>query len=63
MPLKSHKPTTPSRRHMVLSDFSEITKSSPERSLLKGKRVKRAVIVRVVFRCVTEVADTSVGIG
>ena len=40
MPLKSHKPTTPSRRHMVLSDFSEITKSSPERSLLKGKKSK-----------------------
>ncbi|MFL2876665.1 MAG: 50S ribosomal protein L2 [Pontiellaceae bacterium] len=40
MPLKSHKPTTPSRRHMVLSDFSDITKSSPERSLLKGKKSK-----------------------
>lgn len=40
MPLKSHKPTTPSRRHMVLSDFSEITKSSPERSLLKGQKSK-----------------------
>ena len=40
MPLKSHKPTTPSRRHMVLSDFSEITKMSPERSLLKGKKSK-----------------------
>ena len=40
MPLKSHKPTTPSRRHMVLSDFSEITKSSPERSLVKAKKSK-----------------------
>tara|TARA_B100001564_G_scaffold114592_1_gene95266 strand:- start:1682 stop:2509 length:828 start_codon:yes stop_codon:yes gene_type:complete len=40
MPLKSHKPTTPSRRHMVLSDFSEITKNTPERSLLKGKKNK-----------------------
>jgi len=40
MPLKSHKPTTPSRRHMVLSDFSEITKSTPERSLLKGQKSK-----------------------
>ena len=40
MPLKSHKPTTPSRRHMMLSDFSEITKSTPERSLLKGKKNK-----------------------
>ena len=38
MPLKTHKPTTPSRRHMILSDFAEITKSSPERSLLKSKK-------------------------
>lgn len=28
------KPTTPSRRHMVSPDFSEITKSKPEKSLL-----------------------------
>ena len=47
---------------MVLSDFSEITKSSPG-VRYEGKKVKRAVIVRVVFRYVTEVADTSVGIG
>ena len=38
MPLKTHKPTTPSRRHMILSDFAEITKSSPERSLTKSKK-------------------------
>ena len=38
MGLKSHKPTTPSRRHMVLSDFADITKSSPERSLVKAKK-------------------------
>jgi len=38
MGLKSHKPYTPSRRHMVLSDFADITKSTPERSLLKGKK-------------------------
>ncbi len=38
MGLKAHKPYTPSRRHMVLSDFSDITKSTPERSLLKGKK-------------------------
>ena len=38
MPLKTHKPTTPSRRHMILSDFAEITKSSPERSLVKSKK-------------------------
>ncbi len=40
MPLKAHKPYTPSRRHMVLSDFAEITKSSPERSLVKAKKSK-----------------------
>ncbi|MDF7823798.1 50S ribosomal protein L2 [Pontiellaceae bacterium B12227] len=40
MPLKAHKPYTPSRRHMVLSDFAEITKSTPERSLIKAKKSK-----------------------
>ncbi len=40
MPLKPNKPYTPSRRHMVLSDFAEITKSSPERSLVKAKKSK-----------------------
>ncbi len=40
MPLKAHKPTTPSRRHMVLSDFAEVTKSTPERSLVKAKKSK-----------------------
>ena len=38
MPLKTHKPTTPSRRHMILSDFSDITKSQPERSLTRSKK-------------------------
>jgi len=28
------KPTTPSRRHMISPDFSEITKSKPEKSLI-----------------------------
>lgn len=40
MGLKKHKPTTPSRRHMVLSDFADITKSTPERSLVKAQRSK-----------------------
>ena len=40
MPLKAHKPYTPSRRHMVLSDFAEITKSTPERSLVKAMKSK-----------------------
>jgi len=40
MGLKTHRPTTPSRRHMTLSDFADITKSKPERSLLKAKKSK-----------------------
>ena len=34
MPIKSYKPTTPSRRAMTQSTFSEITTSTPEKSLL-----------------------------
>ncbi len=34
MALKTYRPTTPSRRFTVLSDFAEITKSKPERSLI-----------------------------
>ncbi len=34
MGIKSYKPYTPSRRHMTGSDFSEITKKTPEKTLL-----------------------------
>lgn len=33
MPVKKLKPTSPGRRHMVVSTYSEITKSKPEKSL------------------------------
>lgn len=35
MGVKTFKPTTPSRRHMTASDFAEITKSKPEKKLLR----------------------------
>jgi large subunit ribosomal protein L2 len=35
MGLKSFKPTTPGRRWMTISDFAEITKTVPEKSLLR----------------------------
>lgn len=38
MALKKYKPTTPSRRHMATSAFDTITKSTPERSLLRPKK-------------------------
>lgn len=37
MGIKTYKPTTPSRRAMTTSDFSEITKKTPEKSLLVKK--------------------------
>jgi large subunit ribosomal protein L2 len=36
MAIKSYKPTSPSRRNMTGSTFEEITKTEPERSLLKA---------------------------
>ncbi len=38
MGIKTYKPYTPSRRQMTGSDFAEITKTSPERSLLASKK-------------------------
>ena len=35
MPVRKFKPYTPSRRFMTVADFSEITKTEPEKSLVK----------------------------
>ncbi len=49
MGLKAHKPTSPGRRNTIAPDFSEITKTKPEKSLLapltkKGGRNNRGRI-------------------
>jgi large subunit ribosomal protein L2 len=36
MGIKSYKPTSPGRRQMTVSDFAELTRREPERSLLEG---------------------------
>ena len=38
MGMKHYKPYTPSRRNMTVSDFAEITKKTPEKSLLATKK-------------------------
>ena len=38
MALKEYKPRTPGRRQMTVLDFAEITSSTPEKSLVKGKK-------------------------
>ena len=37
MGIKTYNPYTPSRRNMTGSDFAEVTKSTPENSLLVSK--------------------------
>jgi len=52
MPVKKYKPTSPGRRGMSGAMFEEITKSTPERSLLRPRRSKggRNVYGRVTVR-------------
>jgi large subunit ribosomal protein L2 len=38
MPIKTFRPYTPSRRTITVADFSEITKTKPEKRLTKGLR-------------------------
>lgn len=38
MAVKSFRPTTSTRRHMTVLDYSEITAKKPEKSLVKGKK-------------------------
>jgi large subunit ribosomal protein L2 len=38
MSLKKFKPITPGQRHKVISDYSEVTASSPEKSLVASKK-------------------------
>lgn len=40
MAIKTYKPTSPSRRNMTSSTFEEITRTKPERSLLKSLKRK-----------------------
>lgn len=52
MAIKKYKPTTPARRFMSVSDFSEITRKTPEKSLLDtikktgGRNVSGRITVR-----------------
>jgi large subunit ribosomal protein L2 len=52
MPVKVYKPTSPGRRGMTGSTFDEITRSEPERSLLRPlrKRAGRNVHGRITVR-------------
>ena len=40
MTIKLHKPTTPGRRKSSVQDFSDITKTTPEKSLIEPLKKK-----------------------
>ncbi len=52
MPIKSYKPTSPGRRGMTVSTFEQITRSKPEKSLLRplhkkaGRNARGVITVR-----------------
>ena len=52
MAVRKFKPTSPGRRFMTVSDFQEITKSEPEKTLLSPlpKRAGRNVHGRITTR-------------
>lgn len=52
MAIRKYNPTSPARRFMTVSDFSEITKTTPERSLLakKNKNAGRNSYGRITVR-------------
>ena len=47
MGIKTYNPYTPSRRNMTGLDFVEITKSTPEKSLLERRIRLQDVTIRV----------------
>ena len=48
MGIRKLKPTTPGQRHKVIGAFDKITASTPEKSLVVGKRV--LVVVTTLVR-------------
>ena len=52
MAIKNYKPTTPSRRNMSVTDYSELSKNGPEKSLLRSlnKKAGRNSYGRITVR-------------
>jgi large subunit ribosomal protein L2 len=47
MGIRKLKPTTPGQRHKVIGAFDKITASTPEKSLVTGKKVLVVVTIPV----------------
>ena len=58
MAIKSYKPTSPSRRQMTVTDYSELSKVAPEKSLLASLDKKAGRNSYGLSLFVTEAAET-----
>ena len=64
MAIKSYKPTTAARRQMTVTDYSQLSKVAPEKSLVEslktnsGRNKNPVVIATVESQYVTEAAET-----
>ena len=56
MAIKTYKPTTPSRRQMTCTDYSELSKVAPEKSLLEPLKKKSAETATEELLFATEAA-------
>jgi len=63
MAIRKYKPTTPGRRGASVSDFAEITRSSPEKSLVRPCTVVVDATRTAGSPLATRVVDTSVPTG
>ena len=60
MAIKKYNPTSNGRRNMTGYDFSEITKSTPEKTLLESSKNNAGRNSQGKSLYVTKVADTNV---
>ena len=59
MGIRTYNPYTPSRRNMTGSDFSEITKTTPEKSLL-AKKSKTAATKKAIVQLTEDSKDIEI---
>ena len=57
MAIKTYKPTTAARRQMTTTDFSELSKVAPERSLLAPLKKNSGRTVASLFAIVVAVTE------
>ena len=56
---RKFKPTSPGRRHMTVSEFAEVTKSEPEKSLVEPMKKTGGRNSKAASRRATAAAGTS----